>query len=179
MIYLLVIISLLLFIVMQPEAMIACGVSDTSLANAFRYVFMHASWLHLLINCVSLLLLWIPVKRIYCIRYNTNTYWLSVFVYASAILAGFACAVDVPTVGMSGCVFFLLGVVLMLNPTMRQLRNYIWVALCTIVQLFFGKSNVPLHLFAFVEGCIYICMREFLYQYTHKTGLFSANENEC
>lgn len=176
MIYLIVIIAIILFCFMQQETMIAFGVSDTSLVNAFSYVFIHASWLHLFINCLCLLLLWHPIKRIYCLRYNSNTRTLSLVLYASAVLAGAVCATSVPTVGMSGCVFFLLGVALMLNPTLRQLKNYVWVLLGTIVQIFFGHSNVPLHLFAFAEGCIYICVREFLYQYTHNTGLFETKE---
>lgn len=180
MIYAIVILAILLFIVMPLPDMIAFGVSDANLINSYCYVLMHASWLHLLINCISLLMLWIPFSRTYCLRYNTNTFYVSVVVYWSAVLAGLVCATSIPTVGMSGCVFFLLGAILMLNPTLKQLRNYIWVALCTLVQLYFGHSNVALHLFAFVEGCVYICIREFIYQYTHETGLFAPKDNdEC
>lgn len=178
MIYILVILAVLLFIVMPYDTMITYGVSDANLLNSYCYVLMHASWLHLLINCISLLLLWIPMRRMYSMRYDTNAHDFSIAVYLAAVLAGLVCAQSVPTVGMSGCVFFLLGALLMLNPTLKQLQNYIWVALATIIQIYFGKSNVALHLFAFAEGCIYICVREFIYQYTHDTGLFGPNKQE-
>ena len=54
--------------------------------------------------------------------------------------------------------------------------NYIWVALAVLVQIIFGKSNVPLHLFAFTEGIVYMCLREFAHQYANKTGLFGVKE---
>ncbi len=176
MIYILVILAILLFMVMPQQDMIAFGVSDANLINSYCYVFMHASWLHLLINSLSILIMWVPFQRIYCFRYNTNGCDVSVAVYLSAVIAGLMCATSIPTVGMSGCVFFLLGATLMLNPTWRQMRNYIWVLLSVLIQIYFGKSNVALHLFAFAEGCIYVCVREFIYQYTHDTGLFRPKE---
>lgn len=65
----------------------------------------------------------------------------------------------VPTVGASGIVFALLGMLLMLNPTLRQLRNYIYVALTVILQLFFGHSNIALHLLAFTFGALAVILR--------------------
>lgn len=178
MIYSLVILAVLLFIFMPYQDMIAYGVSDSDLINAYCYVLMHASWSHLLINCLSILIMWVPFRRMYCLRYDTNGYDISLAVYLSAVIAGLVCATAIPTVGMSGCVFFLLGAILMLNPTWKQLRNYVWVLLSVLIQIYFGKSNVALHLFAFAEGCIYICVREFIYQYTHDTGLFSADKDD-
>ena len=55
-------------------------------------------------------------------------------------------------------VFTLLGMLLMLNPTRRQLRNYIYVALAILIQLFFGHSNIALHIIAFVFGAIAVIL---------------------
>ena len=174
MIYFVIILSLILFLWLPVNSAIAYGVSVDRLANCLCYMYMHASWLHLAINTLSLFLLWPPVRRLYIMRYNTHTHFLSGATYLSAILAGAFCATATPTVGMSGMVFFLLGALLALNPIKQQLINYVWVFLAVLVQVFFGHSNVPLHLFAFAEGALYICIREFLYQYKTHTGVFQC-----
>lgn len=172
MIYAIIVISILAFIILPYELIPSIGVSNGCLSNSFLYLFMHASWLHLIINCISMLILWNPVCRIYTTRYNSNDSNLILAMLAAAILAGAACATGTPTVGMSGCVFFLLGALIMLNPTKQQVLNYIWVALTILVQIFFGKSNVALHIFAFVEGCAFVCVRELFHQYKQGIGLF-------
>lgn len=180
MIFIISIIAVLLFILMPQDVMVGYGVSNDNLLNAYCYMLMHASWLHLLVNVISVLILWFPIRRLYILRYNTEAGVLHYAAYFAAILAGLACAADIPTVGMSGCVFFLLGVLLMLNPTKRQALNYLWIVATVIFQWYLGKSNVVLHIFAFVEGCVFVCIREFIYQYTHDTGLFSLdNEDKC
>jgi membrane associated rhomboid family serine protease len=60
-----------------------------------------------------------------------------------------------PTVGASGMVFFLLGMLIILNPTLQQLKNYIYVVLAVIVSIIFGNSNVSLHALSFVFGALY------------------------
>lgn len=165
MIYLVPIVAWLLFIFAPMDTITALGVTSDRLVNAGCYPAAHASWLHLVINTISLCLLWFPIRKLYTLRYNCDTSILSVATYIAAVIAGLACATTVPTVGMSGMVFFLLGVLLLLNPTKKQALNYLWIVATLAVQLYFGHSNVSLHIFAFVEGCIYICIREFLYQY--------------
>lgn len=176
MIYIIIILSIALYVILPQPVLDACGVSNGHLYYAFCYMYAHASWTHLLINVVSMLIIWRPIRNLYMARYNVSSHQLHLTAYAAAVLAGVACASSTPTVGMSGCVFFLLGVLLMLNPTKRQLLNYIWIVAAIIVQWCFGKSNVPLHLFAFVEGIIFVCIREFMFQYKNHTGLFSIDK---
>ena len=109
----------------------------------------------------------VPIERIYIRKYNNKPTAIHHAAYFAAVIAGLFCAVDVPTVGMSGCTFFLLGVLLMLNPTKRQAKNYIWVLAAVIVQIYFGKSNVALHIVAFIEGALFIIIKEFFYQRKH------------
>lgn len=177
MIYIITILSILLFIFMPLDMMISYGVSIENYHYALTYPFLHASWLHLIINVLSMMILWFPIRRIYIMRYNEVPHNLHVATYISAVIAGLFCATTVPTVGMSGCVFFLLGVLLMLNPTKRQALNYLWLVATVAVQWYFGKSNTALHLFAFAEGVVYMCIREFLYQYKSSTGLFELQES--
>lgn len=155
MIYLFIIICVCVYM-FAPDAL-AYGVTDTSLWNAFLYPFAHAGWKHLLINSLSLLIMFNPIYRLYVRRFESGNSILFFFsCYIGAVLAGLWTATDVPTVGSSGIVFFLLGVLLMLQPTMRQLQNFIFVALAVIIQIIRGKSNVALHIVAFVFGCLYI-----------------------
>ena len=126
--------------------------------GCLTYSFFHVSWLHFLINLLALVLMYAPVRNIYCCRFNrSHTHFLLVL-YACAVLAGLCAAADTPTVGASGIVFALLGMLLMLNPTLRQLRNYIYVAISIIIQIFFGHSNIALHLTAFAFGAIAVIL---------------------
>lgn len=177
MIYLVLIFSWILFIILPMDSIISNGVANESLCNCFHYEIMHASWLHLIINTIALCSLWFPIRKIYIRKYNEETNLLNFSTYISAVIAGLACATTVPTVGMSGMVYFLLGVLIMMCPTKRLALNYLWVAAACLVQLYFGHTNVALHLFSFMEGVVYICVREFLYQYKNSTGLFESIEN--
>lgn len=175
MIYLILIVSIVLYVALQQPTLFSLGVSDSCLGNAFIYMFAHTSWLHLFINFLSIAMLWVPIRNLYTGRYNVRPITLGLSTYCAAVLAGIVTASQVPTVGMSGCVFFLLGVLLMMNPTKKQLLNYIWLVATVIMQWCFGKSNVTLHLFAFVEGMLFVCIREFIYQYKNHIGLFSPD----
>ncbi len=135
------------------------SVSSDNLWGCLTYPFFHVSWLHFFINILALVLMYAPVRNVYCCRFNrSHLHFLSVL-YVCAVLAGLCAASDIPTVGASGIVFALLGMLLMLNPTLRQLRNYIYVALTVILQLFFGHSNIALHLLAFTFGALAVILR--------------------
>lgn len=175
MIYLIPIIAWAVYLFLPTTQMLSYAVSYDNLYGACTYVIAHKSLTHIILNTISLYILWIPVRKRFIYRFNTNTQFLSLFTYLAAVLAGFACASDMPTVGMSGMVFFLLGALLMLNPTVQQLRNYIWLALATLIQLYFGHTNVQLHTFAFTIGALYICILEFIDQYRNHTGIFSSD----
>lgn len=178
MIYLVLILSWILFIVLPMDSIISNGITPDCLYNCFHYTVMHASWPHLIINTVALCLLWFPMRKIYIKKYDSDTRLFDLSTYFAAVFAGLACATDVPTVGMSGMVYFLLGALLMMHPTKRLALNYLWIIAACAIQWYFGKTNVALHIFAFVEGVAYICVREFIYQYKNGTGLFEPKE-EC
>lgn len=147
---------LFLAFLLCPNGIELLGVSNAAPWHCFTYPFMHISWLHLCINALALILMYNPIRDIYCARYDKSHTHFFLAVYSCAVLAGVCCASDVPTVGASGLVFTLLGILLPLNPTLRQLRNYIWVVLAVIIQAFLGKSNVPLHICAFLFGALII-----------------------
>lgn len=178
MIYVVTIVAWLMFIASDMETLMGMGVSNSNLfVGACGYMYAHASWSHLIVNTISLYMLWFPIRKMYIMRYNVDDKVLRNMPFFASILAGAVCAKAIPTVGMSGMVYFLLGALLMLNPTKRMVINYILVALAIIIQNIFGNSNLALHIFSFIEGAVFICIREFIYQYTHDTGLFSPDAN--
>ncbi len=156
--FLLLIIAL--YALCPAEILTAMGVADCRLWACLTYPLAHASWLHLAINALALGMMYPPVRNLYCCRYNASAWHFFGVVYLIAVLAGLMAAASVPTVGASGMVFALLGMLLALNPTRRQVRNYLWVALAVGVQIYFGQSNVALHLVAFGLGGMAIVVRQ-------------------
>ena len=145
------------------------GVSVECMRNAYIYQFAHASWLHLIINSLSLALMFNPIHKVYDECFGETSRWsFFVFSYAGSVLAALLCAQDIPTVGASGIVFFLLGELIMLRPTMRQLQGYIYVALAIVIQLIRGNSNVSLHIVAFVLGALFIIFKKLCKQYNNR-----------
>ena len=151
---------LIVYALCPAEIQTAMGVADCRLWACLTYPLAHTSWLHLAINTLALSMMYPPVRNLYCCRYNGSAGHFFGVVYLSAVLAGLMAATTVPTLGASGMVFALLGMLLALNPTRRQVRNYLWVALAVGVQIYFGKSNVALHLVAFGLGAMAVVVRQ-------------------
>lgn len=155
MIYLFYLACIVLYIVSPCN--LALGVSMEHTAGIFTYQFMHANILHLIVNILSLCLMYEPIKKLYERRFSAiHIPNLFVVLYVSSVMVGGFCALPEPTVGASGMVFFLLGMLIILNPTLQQLKNYIYVGLALLVSIIFGNSNVALHVLSFVFGAIYV-----------------------
>lgn len=92
------------------------------------------------------------MRTIWQHRLGTHDFFINM--YCCAVFAGLFAAKQTPTIGLSGIVFAILGALLLLNPTKRQLQNYIYLALAVVIQLFFGKSNTLLHICAFALGAL-------------------------
>lgn len=141
----------------SPEAY---GVSLHNLDGVFTYQFLHGNWLHLAVNVLSLVLLYKPFKIIYGNIFNSdNNIVLLLIIYAGSVLAALITPLDIPTVGASGMVFFILGAILALRPTKQQFINYIWVFLGIIVSAIMGHANTPLHVAAFFIGVLFGIIR--------------------
>lgn len=152
-------ICLLLYTFVPQSLIPSLGVSNTHLSACLYYHFFHASWLHVIINGICFYLLYNPVRALWHHRFpqlSIVNYHLSTV--NSAILAGLFAAKDIPTVGLSGVIFAMLGQLLLLNPTKKQLINFVYVAIAVIFQCFFGHSNVGLHIYAFVFGALSVIL---------------------
>lgn len=151
------IICLIVYICSSDTAAATFGVSDTNLWGAFSYHLFHASWLHLALNALCYYLMYKPVCARWYARFRDNGMLINM--YFAAVFASMFAAQDIPTVGLSGIIFAMLGALLALNPTLKQLQNYIYVGLAVLFQLFFGHSNVALHIFAFIFGALAVVIR--------------------
>lgn len=133
------------------------GVTTYDIGNACIYQCFHGSWVHLFVNSLSLILIFKPIKDIFEVKIGEiNQFGFFAIAYIGSIFAALFTAQDVPTVGASGIVFFLLGELIMLRPTLKQLQSFIYIAIALVVQFIRGKSNVALHIVAFVLGALFI-----------------------
>ncbi|MBQ6724031.1 MAG: rhomboid family intramembrane serine protease [Paludibacteraceae bacterium] len=148
---------LLLYIVLGEETLYAMGVSNEHLWGCLTYHFAHSSWSHLVINCIAYVILYKRVLALSVTRFGDERVDFGMF--AAATLAGLCASAEIPTVGASGLIFAMLGMILVLNPTVRQLKNYIYVAIAIGIQCFVGNSNTPLHIYAFIYGALFMVIR--------------------
>lgn len=172
MIYIFIIVCICIYAFM-PDCT-CMGVSIDAMRNAYIYQIAHASWLHLGINMLSLVLMFNPIMKVYEERFGYISQFRFLLIsYLGSVLAALLTAIDIPTVGASGIVFFLLGELLMLRPTLQQLQGYIYVALAIIIQLIRGKSNVALHIVAFILGALFIITRTLCRNYKERFNTIS------
>lgn len=152
-----IICTVLYFFHLSPDVF---GVSLYNLHGVFTYQFLHGNLLHLIVNVASLLLLYKPFKIIYGNRFNyDNDIILFLIIYIGSVLAALVTPLDIPTVGASGMVFFILGAILGLRPTKKQFINYIWVFLGFIASAIMANSNTLLHVAAFLIGVLFAIAR--------------------
>lgn len=139
---------------------LSLGITNNVLSNCFVYQFAHASWLHLGINSFCLAYMFKPIHNLYNLRFGyTHVLWILLACYAASVVGGLMTAQSNPTVGASGMVFFLLGMLVSLNPTRKQLMNMIWVVLSIVIGAIFGNSAVLLHILCFMLGVLFILIR--------------------
>lgn len=141
---------------------LSLGITTNSLTNCFCYQFAHASWLHLAINAFCLAYMFKPIHNLYNKRLGyTKGIWILIASYLSSVVAALIAAKELPIVGASGMVFFLLGMLLALDPTIKQLKSMVWVAASLVVGAIIGNSAVLLHILCFVYGALFVLMRVF------------------
>lgn len=105
----------------------------------FTYQFFHASWLHLFIN-------------IWCLLSLVFNYDLSIWNFFWAFLISAAVPVlwAIPTIGLSGFCFALIGIA---GFSVRNKRLYHTWAIGIILLGFFSSGvNASLHLFCYLVG---------------------------
>lgn len=123
------------------------------------YMFQHASFLHLAINCLSFLVSWIILSRIF-------KRWFIL----PALLIGFAvsfiplCEYSLPTVGISGVVYAMVGMMIPYHRFKKAYLFYLSIAISLIVSYFLKNTNFWLHLFCFISGVLFSLYKIYAHQ---------------
>lgn len=167
MMYLFLFICFIIYLVVPNESLSLLGTTYDSLWHCFSYPFAHASFIHWLVNAIALGTMWEPICNIYIRKFYATSQSspalikvkLFFEVYMGAVIASLFTVKDIPTIGASGMVFFLLGMLIILNPTKRQLISFIPVAIAIVMQIFFSNSNIFLHILAFIFGVLFIIIK--------------------
>ena len=128
------------------------------------YMFAHTGWLHTAINVFSFTVMDGAMERVGAGR-------LRAVAWVSAVAATFGTECALPTVGLSGVVYGMLGVVFGRVHDVRMCRAMAGVALSNVAVFFWGHSNVPLHglsfLYSFIVTLAYDRIRGYV---RHKSG---------
>ena len=137
--------------------------------HCLTYQFYHANWIHLLLNAMSLIVLFKPT--LYNLRREFG--WISsakylFAMYTCSVIAGLVACQNIPTVGASGISFAMMGVLLGIRPTKAQLIAFWPVALCILVQIVAGHSNTCLHIVAFILGVAFVFAKRILNDIRHR-----------
>ena len=115
----------------------------------FTYVFFHANWLHLAVNC------WALLSIMFLCRVNVPMLLASFAIAASYPINALAFLYQVPvlpTLGASGLCYALLG---RLSLTVsHKLRYLLWMIPFLSLGFIFKVSNGWLHLYCYLLGVI-------------------------
>lgn len=128
-------------------------------AERLVYPFFHASLLHALING------WVLLAIVF--RYDITLYRL-LLAYAVAVsvpadtLAWIAPAMHIPTVGLSGIVFFLLGSISF--QVQRKAYFQSWMVVYLIIGFCLPSINATLHLYSYCIGLIVALLNKPIYR---------------
>lgn len=118
------------------------GFSDTSsVCSHFTYQFYHASILHLITNCIAFYVC--LNERVFSVRKSL------LIAYTISVICSFFLMRDIPTVGLSGLVFALLGIT---YGSYVSKYNTLMVAICVAPGFFMPNVNAMLHLYCLMVG---------------------------
>lgn len=108
----------------------------------FSYQFFHASWPHLLIN------VWCLLSLVFTYDLSMwNLFW-AYLISAAISIVPIHCAV--PTIGLSGFCFALIGIAGF--SVRNKLLYHTWTIATILIGLLFSGVNAPLHLFCYLAG---------------------------
>lgn len=110
----------------------------------FTYQFFHASALHLLVNCWALLCL------VFYYEVNMKMLAVSYLISASVPVSLFPISEGIVTVGVSGVVFVLMGLISF--RVRRKIYYQAWILGFIILSFFFSSCNSWLHLYCYSLG---------------------------
>lgn len=138
----------------------------------FTYIFLHTNIFHLLINSISLLTAWIMMQRFY-----KRWYFFAVsFLLAVATSFIPLCIFDKPTVGASGVVYAMIGMILPYYHFKKAHVFYLSIFISLVVSFFLKNSNFYLHLFCFIGGVLFTIIHKQLSNLSVEINRYYQND---
>lgn len=121
----------------------------------FTYIFQHANFIHWLLNSIAFISM--------CIVLSRFLKWYLVQAFIIATIVSFFSDYDLPTVGISGVVYAMIGMFISLtfNTINNQKRAILYscVFISLGVSFFKENSNFILHLICLLSGFILISIQ--------------------
>lgn len=170
--YLIVLICIIVYIFFGNELGFAIG---TPWYTHFTYIFQHASVWHLVINSLAFIGFYTQLEKINnypSLRGGTTkqptTHYPLPTSLLIAFLASFVSMYKLPTVGLSGVVYAMIGIYIgqtltdaniKIANTRRYMLFLLAVGLSLTISLFTHNSNIILHIVCLVIGLVVACVR--------------------
>jgi len=152
--YLFVIVFIIVFILFDKSI----GYTDTSpVWTHFTYMFQHAGIIHLTLNSLAFIGMFRVLEKI------INKYILSATILSIGVAASFISTYQLPTVGISGAVYAMIGIYLSMITTKKLIIKdkskfiifVLSVLICLVISFFKTNSNFQLHIFSLMIGYVY------------------------
>jgi membrane associated rhomboid family serine protease len=120
---------------------------SSSWYTRFTYIFASTNILHLAINLYA----YSVFNKVFQKLFIPNHKYIAFIV---AILATFGTEQSLPTVGLSGVVYAMLGITCAKVHTRQMILSMLVVLAINVISFFFGQSNVFLHCLCFTYSLI-------------------------
>lgn len=132
-------------LVFLPTNFHAVGLCDCSIIGRLSYHFFHASFLHWLLN------VWCFLACVFLANASFSKLCIAYLIACTAP------ASSVPTVGLSGVCFALLGLLMWQYPNKRRYNIIIGISILLTVLLCPHTVNNALHVWCYLLGIAYPC----------------------
>lgn len=142
-----------------PNGVVRGGLSH------FTYLFLHANFIHMFLNSLSILATWIVMQRFFRKLY----FFLVPFALAVATSFIPLCIYAQPTVGSSGVIYAMIGMILPYFRFKNSKVLYLTVCISLLASFLIPKSNFWLHLFCLSGGIVFTVIYKKLYVKRNRT----------
>ncbi len=113
------------------------------LINLLTFHFIHANFIHLLLNCIFIGIYYRLIKPI-------GTKYIYPILLTVPVIAGYFSMYETPTVGSSAIVMSMLGILVAYLQRKQQIRTLIILSIsCAITGLFAQHINTTIHIYSF------------------------------
>lgn len=127
----------------------------SSIYTHITFHFQHASILHLLINSLTFISIYTALERF------VNKWIFLPVSFICSTLASFVAIYDIPTVGISGIIYVMIGLFIGISvfskkAKIEDIKKYLLfilsIAICLFIGHIRGNSNIPLHVYSLMLG---------------------------